>query len=171
MVPVLLEKAGELLAPAQDQHLIDLYCGYGLFSLHLARSYAHACGLEASRESVEAAESNRPYFPSGKNAVFRTMRIEDGSFVKALPAVGRHAEACVTDPPRQGMPPRAIAALCRRGPLRIVEACCGTDEIPGQVAAFQSNGYRLKSAVPLDMFAGTPHLETLLFFGPARNER
>jgi len=169
MVPVMLSKSKELLSPSMNEHLIDLYCGYGLFTHYLAPFYAHACGLEASRESVTAAESNGRFFPAGKRTTFDAVRIDGGSFVRKLPRPGCHPEACVTDPPRQGMPAQAIAALCGRGPVKVLEACCGTDGIAGQVAAFQSNGYALKSAVPLDMFAGTPHLETLLLFEPRGN--
>jgi tRNA/tmRNA/rRNA uracil-C5-methylase (TrmA/RlmC/RlmD family) len=164
MVPVMLSKAKELLSPSMNEHLVDLYCGYGLFTHYLAPFYAHACGLEASHESVAAAESNGRFFPAGKRTAFHAVRIESGSFTHKLPGPGCHPEACITDPPRQGMPAQAVAALCRRGPVKVVEACCGTDEIPGQVAAFRSNGYNLKTAMPLDMFAGTPHLETLLLF-------
>ena len=61
-----------------------------------------------------------------------------------------------------------IAALCRRGPVKVLQACCGIEEIPRQAAAWQSHGYRITAVQPLDMFAGTPHLETLILFEPKR---
>jgi len=57
-----------------------------------------------------------------------------------------------------------IGALAKRGPIKVLQACCGTDEIPQQIAAWQRAGYGVKKIVPLDMFAGTPHLETLVLF-------
>jgi tRNA/tmRNA/rRNA uracil-C5-methylase (TrmA/RlmC/RlmD family) len=51
--------------------------------------------------------------------------------------------------------------------VRIVHICCGTDEIPREVEAWAKVGYRLRRAVPLDLFAGTINLETMLLFTPA----
>ena len=147
---------------------MDLYCGYGLFTLFLAPFYAHTSGIEASRESIAAAKLNARFFPAGNRSAFHAARIERPSFAQHLPRPGCHPEVILSDPPRQGMPGKAIAALCRRAPVKILEACCGIDELPGQIAAWQSCGYRMKSAAPLDMFAGTPHLETLVLFEPGR---
>lgn len=162
MVPVMLAAAKELLQPATDQHLVDLYCGYGLFTHHLAAGYAHACGLEASPLSIEAAEMNARYHPETNKVTFRVCQITGDRFLNQLPRPDQHKEVVLTDPPRVGMPPPVIAALAGRKPVRVLQASCGTDEIPGQLAAWQAHGYRLVTVRPLDMFAGTPHLETLL---------
>ena len=164
MVPLLLSAARDLLCPAADQRLIDLYCGYGLFTHDLAPSYAHAYGLDASRRSIEAAERNARFHRSVSNASFRVAQIAGASFLRLLPSPGRCNEVMLADPPRQGMPAPVIAALSGRRPLRVLEACCGIEEVPGQIRAWQANGYGLTAALPLDMFAGTPHLETLLLF-------
>jgi tRNA/tmRNA/rRNA uracil-C5-methylase (TrmA/RlmC/RlmD family) len=52
--------------------------------------------------------------------------------------------------------------------VKVLQACCGTDEIPRQVACWQASGYRVVNAVPLDLFAGTAHLETLLLLEPVQ---
>lgn len=168
MVPVMLDTARELLAPAANQHLIDLYCGYGLFTHFLAGGYAHACGLELSRESIEAAELNTRLFPATNRVAFRVAQIGGGALLNQLPRPDQHAEVVLTDPPRQGMPEPVIAALASRRPVKVLQACCGTDEIPRQLAAWHSSGYRLTAIRPLDMFAGTPHLETLLLLEPGK---
>ncbi|MFH0921898.1 MAG: class I SAM-dependent RNA methyltransferase [Fibrobacterota bacterium] len=166
MVPVMLEKVKGLLSPSPSGHLIDLYCGYGLFTHFLAPGFAHACGLEAVGPAVEAARENAKFHKGSGKTLFRTGRISGVTFANLLPRSDGHPEYLFTDPPRQGMDPVSITALCQRAPVRVVEACCGIDEVPGQVAAWEKGGYRLASAVPLDMFAGTAHLETLLLFEP-----
>ena len=168
MVPLLLSAARVLLCPAPTEHLVDLYCGYGLFTHFLASAYAHAIGLDAAPESIEAAQQNARFFPPGNRAKFVVSRIEGESVVHLLPRPDEHAEALLADPPRQGMPTPVIAALAGRAPMKVVQACCGIDEVPRQILAWQANGYGLTAAVPLDLFAGTPHLETLLCFAPAR---
>jgi tRNA/tmRNA/rRNA uracil-C5-methylase (TrmA/RlmC/RlmD family) len=166
MVPRLLTAVKELLCPAPTEHLVDLYCGYGLFTHFLASSYAHAAGLDAAPESIEAAQHNARFFPPGNRVAFRVSRIEGEGVVHQLPRPDEHAEALLADPPRAGMPTPVIAALAGRAPAKVVQACCGIDEVPRQILAWQASGYRLTGVVPLDLFAGTPHLETLLCFAP-----
>jgi tRNA/tmRNA/rRNA uracil-C5-methylase (TrmA/RlmC/RlmD family) len=166
MVPVMLAKAKELLAPDSNEHLIDLYCGYGLFSHFLASGYAHVCGIEAEAQNIKAAQSNSRFFPATNKVSFFVQRIGKDSFINFLPKSECHAEVLLTDPPRQGMPQPVIAALAQREPIKVLQACCGTDEIPQQIVAWKKAGYHIHSIVPLDMFAGTPHLETLVLFTP-----
>ena len=166
MVPLLLTAARDLLAPSPRQHLLDLYCGYGLFTHFLAGSYAHACGLDAAPESIAAAERNARFHAPTQRVTFRVARLDSNACLRLLPRADEHAEVILADPPRQGLPPTLIAALAQRSPERVLEACCGIDEVPAQVRAWQAAGYPLTAVLPLDMFAGTPHLEVLLRFEP-----
>ena len=168
MVPTMLATARELLTPGGErEHLVDLYCGYGLFSHYLAASYSHVCGLDAAPESIAAAQRNARFQATTNRVTFRVCRIDGEAFTRYLPRPDEHAEVVLTDPPRQGMTPAVIAALARRAPVRVVQACCGTDEIPLQIRAWHEHGYAVRAIRPLDMFAGTPHLETLLLLEPA----
>jgi tRNA/tmRNA/rRNA uracil-C5-methylase (TrmA/RlmC/RlmD family) len=167
MVPELLASARRLLAPGGDEeHLVDLYCGYGLFTHYLAASYAHAVGLEAAPEGIAAARRNRRFHPAGAPVSFRLCRIDGGTLVRHLPPADGHREVVLTDPPRQGMPQAAIAALARRRPAAILQACCGIDVVPGQLAAWRAAGYGVRAVRVLDMFAGTLHLEALILLVP-----
>ncbi|MFA7381916.1 MAG: hypothetical protein WC001_00545 [Desulfurivibrionaceae bacterium] len=58
MVETMLERARELLAPAPDQSLLDLYCGYGLFSHYLAPAYRQVLAVDGEGPSIRAAEAN-----------------------------------------------------------------------------------------------------------------
>jgi tRNA/tmRNA/rRNA uracil-C5-methylase (TrmA/RlmC/RlmD family) len=64
------------------------------------------------------------------------------------------------------MPQAAIAALARRRPAAILQACCGIDVVPGQLAAWRAAGYGVRAVRVLDMFAGTLHLEALILLVP-----
>lgn len=167
LVPGLLASVRQLLSPAgTGEHLLDLYCGYGLFAHYLAGSYAHVLGLEAAPEGIAAARRNGRWQPSSVAVCFRQCRIDGESLARYLPQADGHREVVLTDPPRQGMPTTVIAALARRGPAKVLQACCGIDELPGQVAAWQTCGYTVQAVQPLDLFAGTPHLETLVLLAP-----
>jgi tRNA/tmRNA/rRNA uracil-C5-methylase (TrmA/RlmC/RlmD family) len=64
------------------------------------------------------------------------------------------------DPPRKGTAPGVIRELASRRPERVLHVFCGTDEIPRELYQWKSAGYVLRTLQPLDMFPGTPHLET-----------
>jgi tRNA/tmRNA/rRNA uracil-C5-methylase (TrmA/RlmC/RlmD family) len=49
-----------------------------------------------------------------------------------------------------------------RKPVRVLHIFCGTDEIPAALAEWERYGYRVKEVLPMDLFPGTPHLETLV---------
>jgi tRNA/tmRNA/rRNA uracil-C5-methylase (TrmA/RlmC/RlmD family) len=66
------------------------------------------------------------------------------------------------DPPRKGTEPGVIRALAMRKPVRVLHIFCGTDEIPAALAEWERYGYRVKEVLPMDLFPGTPHLETLV---------
>ncbi len=161
IVPDMLGTAKALLSPAKNQHLVDLYCGYGLFTHYLSPHYAHACGLETSRDSVEAARHNGS---KSSRTVFNVCRISGSSFLNQLPKPDIHEEAVLSDPPRHGMQSEVIAGLLRRAPIKVLLACCGIEELPRQISVFESRGYRVTEMQPLDMFAGTPHIEILVLF-------
>lgn len=168
MVPELLATARRLLAPSgTGERLLDLYCGYGLFAHDLAADYAAVHGLDAAFEGIESARRNGHFLGTEGRASFRVCRIDGADVARVLPKPDGRREVILADPPRQGIPPAARAALAERAPARVVQACCGTDEMPAQIRAWQQHGYRLMAVCPLDMFAGTAHLETLICLEPA----
>lgn len=166
MVPLLMQSVRELLAPRPEQRLIDLYCGYGLFALYLAGSYAEVRGLDADPETIKAAQENAAALGVARRIVFSARRITRRTIETSLPGPGHRAEAILLDPPRQGVEPGVVEAIASRRPSVVVEAFCGVDRIPGQIRAWGAAGYRLARVLPLDLFPGTPNLEVLVALRP-----
>lgn len=161
VVPHMLDRIGALLQPTGEERLIDLFCGYGLFSLALSPDCAEVYGVDANREAIAAAtDSLRFHQPRGKVAFF-DLRITPSTLARILPGGGR-GELAILDPPRQGTSAELLAYVASRRPRRIVHISCGIEAIPGAVATWRENGYRVTRSAPLDMFPGTPNLETLL---------
>ena len=159
MLPTMVRTAGGLAALTPGHELVDLYCGYGLFSLTVGGAAAHVTGIDHDGPAIEAARQNASHFRSVR-ARFVPGRITAELITRLPPA--RRPEIVLLDPPRQGTEAGVVAALAARRPERVVHVCCGTDEIPREVTAWAEAGYRLRRAVPLDLFAGTANLETLL---------
>jgi predicted RNA methylase len=165
MLTVMTESVRTLLAPLEGCGLLDLYCGYGLFSLTAGRDAARVVGVDLDGPAVEAARANAAYLGCTDRVHFMPGRI-DGPFLADRLRPPRAVEVVLLDPPRQGTAPDVAPALAARAPIRVVHLCCGTDEIPREIAAWSKAGYQVQRAVPLDLFAGTASLETLLLLSP-----
>jgi tRNA/tmRNA/rRNA uracil-C5-methylase (TrmA/RlmC/RlmD family) len=164
MLPALTGAAASGLGPLAGQALLDLYCGYGLFSVVLGRQAKAVTGIDHDGPAIEAARGNAEFFKVP--ARFIAGRI-DGDLVRRVPTA-RGPEVALLDPPRQGTEAGVVEAVAARRPERVVHICCGADEIPREVAAWTASGYALERAQPLDLFAGTVGIETVLQLTPKR---
>jgi tRNA/tmRNA/rRNA uracil-C5-methylase (TrmA/RlmC/RlmD family) len=162
MVPAMLDMAQTLLEPDPTGTLLDLYCGYGLFSHFLAPGYKQVVGIDAEGPSIRAAISNKKSNPASKKARFLSRRITARSVEKIPLPDDLGAETILLDPPRQGPQEGVIAALSRREPRKVLHIHCGLDQIPDSLRKWQQNGYKVQHIVPLDMFPGTAGLEVLI---------
>ncbi len=167
MVPGMMQTVRELLMPQPGYRLIDLYCGYGLFSHYLTECFAQVLGLDADPLSIKAARENAALHAGGGRATFAESRIFSRTLASTLPKPSRTGEAILLDPPRQGVDRGVIEILAARRPSVVVEAFCGIEAIPQQVRTWVRSGYQVARIVPLDMFPGTPNLEVLVSFTPA----
>jgi len=161
MVPIMLQTTQKWLAePALP--MLDLYCGYGLFSLGLART-GPVWGLELSGESILWARRNAKRL-SRAQAKFdpwdlATMEIPQRRF-----PTGQWV--AVLDPPRSGASPELIKHLAEMRPKRVMHWICDINEFEDQLRGWTTNGYRVTEAVALDMFPGTNSLELGLCLEP-----
>lgn len=160
MLPALIAAARERVGPLAGRALLDLYCGYGLFSACLAGEASAALGVDAEGPAVEAARENVRHLGLPR-VRFLAGRIT-GEFLKERVRPAAFPEVALLDPPRQGSDEGVIEAVARRGPERVLHIFCGTDELPRELERWRLCGYRVSSALPLDLFPGTASLETLV---------
>jgi tRNA/tmRNA/rRNA uracil-C5-methylase (TrmA/RlmC/RlmD family) len=168
MVPVMLDMAETLLEPDPVETLLDLYCGYGLFSHFLAPGYKQVVGVDAEGPSIRSAIFNKKYNPASRNARFLSHRITARSVEKIPLPNDLGSETILLDPPRQGTQEGVIGALSRREPAKVLHIHCGLDQIPDSLRQWQQHGYKVQRIVPLDMFPGTAGLEVLILLERAR---
>ena len=168
MLETMITTALSLLGPLAGRTLLDLYCGYGLFSLTAGREAAHVTGVDTDGPAIEAARANAVHCGVANRTRFVAGRI-DADFLAARLRRPAAPEVVLLDPPRQGTYPGVVAAVAARQPAHVVHICCGTEEIPREVAAWSAAGLAVQRVVPLDLFAGTANLETMLLL--SRSER
>jgi tRNA/tmRNA/rRNA uracil-C5-methylase (TrmA/RlmC/RlmD family) len=153
-VPELLRRTEQWLGDP-SLPLLDLYCGYGLFSLALPRT-GHCWGLENSPESVNWARRNarRLKRPATRFDIWDLA-------TQPLPEKRRPQGewVAVIDPPRAGMTAELTEQIASWGPARVVQWICDVDQAATQLAQWGAAGYTAREAVALDMFSGTNALE------------
>jgi len=75
------------------------------------------------------------------------------------------ADAVIVDPPRSGLEPALLDALCATPPERLIWLSCGLDAFLSQAAALlERSPLRLRSLEAYALFPFTEHVETLAHF-------
>jgi 23S rRNA (uracil1939-C5)-methyltransferase len=148
----------EACALTGTETVVDLYAGTGAISLLLARRARRVYGIEVAAAAVADAVRNAA-LNGITNCTFLT-----GEVRHVLPELLRQslrAEVVVADPPRAGFHPKALAALGRLAPERIVYVSCNPASLARDVGALLPQGYRLDWVQPVDMFPQTAHVEVV----------
>jgi 23S rRNA (uracil1939-C5)-methyltransferase len=153
---------------AGTETVIDLYSGTGAISLLLARRCRWVYGIEVAQAAVDDAALN-----AAANGIANCTFLA-GEVRFALPALiakGVSAEVVVADPPRAGFHPKALHALMRLAPSRIVYVSCNPSTLARDVGELVRGGYRLQWVQPVDMFPHTPHIEAVARLDKSKADR
>ena len=143
-------------------HVLELYCGSGLFSLALAVRGTMVLAIEENRQAIRDAEANlRLNRLSPRVVRFVAKRVED-----ALDrAVEARWDAVILDPPRSGCPRRVLTAVFEAvAPPRVVYVSCNTDALASEWPAIAAAGYQVERLQAVDMFPHTMHIEVIVTF-------
>jgi len=149
LVAIVLER----LAADGSDRVLDLYAGVGTFTLPLAAAAGSVVAVESGGSAVRDLRRNLQ-----ENDL--KAQVAPGDAARALSELGVF-DAAVVDPPRAGMRPDALRALVAARPGRIVYVSCDPTTLARDVARLAESGYRLASAVPVDLFPQTYHVETV----------
>ncbi len=164
LLPKFIDEVANEIPADPSAQLIDMFCGYGLFTLAGARKVSAAKGYEGNALAVatarELAKRNRLIDK------VRFFRVDINARTIQQFARKKTAEYFIVDPPRSGCAPGFVRALCARGPEKVIHIFCGMDVVPREINQYHAAGYRLKRALPLDLFPGTTGLELVCTFEP-----
>lgn len=157
----MVARAVEELDPQSDDHVLDLFCGLGNFSLPLARRAGQVTCVEGATSLVSRAAGNA-----------RRAGLQNVNFVVAdlassgyeAPWAERAYTRVLLDPPRAGAR-EVLPVVGRCGAGRVVYISCH----PGSLARdagllVREHGFRLVAAGVMDMFPHTTHVEAMAVF-------
>jgi len=161
ILPLFTGYVADRAAAGGALHLVDAYCGSGLFALALAHRFQTVRGVEVSETSCEWARRNAA--ANGiTHATFLTASAEDiFADVDSPP----QQTAVVIDPPRKGCTPEFIRQLTAFGPSRLVYVSCDPATQVRDLRLLIQQGYVLRDVQPFDLFPHTRHLECVMTLG------
>ena len=74
------------------------------------------------------------------------------------------ADVVIADPPRKGLEPRLLDALCAAPPRRLALISCHLGSGLREIARLRHAGLRLAGLTPYALFPHTEHVETVALF-------
>lgn len=144
----------EALGAGDARHLVDAYCGAGLFCLTAARDFEEAVGIEISESSIDWARRN-----AKQNGIENCRFVQgDAADIFAEVSSPPSRTAVVIDPPRKGSNPEFLEQLIAFGPRRVVYVSCNPATQIRDLTQLE-NDYRITKIQPFDLFPQTRHLE------------
>lgn len=151
----------ELLQPENQDHVLDLFCGLGNFTLPLAKKCRHVTGVE-----VDAGLINRARFNADKNGIKNIdFHINDLSGPGILSNfIKKKYEKILLDPPRTG-----AKEILEQLPLdktgKLLYVSCNPATLARDAGILvKKKGFHLQKAGVMDMFPNTSHIESIALF-------
>lgn len=115
--------------------------------------------MEIVPEAVENARENAK--TNGiENAEFLCMDAPQAA--QHLKEQGLTPDVVVLDPPRKGCGEALCHTVSDMAPARVVYVSCDPATLARDLTYFAANGYHLVTAVPVDLFPRTRHVETVV---------
>jgi len=140
------------------KHLVDAYCGSGLFAISAARDFEQVIGVEISESAVKKAAHNAE-INSLTNCRF--IAADAQHVFKDVPHAGADTVVLI-DPPRAGCSPEFLQQLFAFGPKGVVYVSCNPATQMRDLVLFTDAGYQLGTVQPFDLFPQTKHLECVM---------
>ena len=151
----------QLLAPAPQDDVLELFCGLGNFSLPLAKQCRQVTAVEGDQGLIERARMN-----AGRNQITNVEYHASDLAREDLHAdfIERTHAKILLDPPRTGAAD-IIQRLAFTGTERIVYVSCNPATLARDAGMLvRDKGFRLQQAGVMDMFPHTAHIESIALF-------
>ncbi len=157
----MVRQAMDLLHPEPGDHVLDLFCGLGNFTLPMARLGAMVTGVEGEASLVARGVANAR--ANGLDIVdFLSMDL-CGKDMESLVESG--CNKLLLDPPRSGALEVLEALVGQTVPEKIVYVSCNPATLARDAEILvHRHGYVLSHAGAIDMFPHTAHVESMAVF-------
>jgi 23S rRNA (uracil1939-C5)-methyltransferase len=147
----------DMMKSGPHNKVLDLYCGYGNFSLPVAQLAGKVIGIDSQNAAIRSAKRNA-MLNEAHNCYFEKKQVAKG--VKDLIDSGTTFDTVILDPPRQGAAD-IISTFPDLEASQVIYISCNPATLARDLAILCPEKYTLSSLVPVDMFPHTHHMESV----------
>ena len=154
---ILYQTAIDYAGLTGKERVIDAYCGIGTIGLIASDKAKEVISVELNPDAVKDAIVN-----AKRNGIrnVRFYRNDASVFMRQMADEGESADVVFMDPPRSGSDEKFLSSVVTLHPKRIVYVSCEPTTLARDLKYLTRHGYRVRTAVPFDMFPATEHVET-----------
>lgn len=152
-------KAIELAGLTGKERVVDAYCGIGTIGLIASSRAKEVISVELNRDAVRDAIVN-----AKRNGIknVRFYQNDASVFMSQMAEAGESADVVFMDPPRSGSDEKFMSSVIQLNPHKIVYISCDPHTLARDLKYFTKHRYKAVTAVPVDMFPATNHVETIV---------
>lgn len=159
LLKTLMDQTLMLASPNLKDHILDLYCGVGFFSISLGRFAQSVTGYDLDAVSIQSARQNAT-----------TAGIENARFSATPDSIPFHPldqtsrpSLLIADPPRNGISATWMKQIRDLKCPKLLYISCNPSTFSRDLGQLLDEGYRLRVVQPIDLFPQTFHIEVLAF--------
>jgi len=160
----MINLAVELLDPGPEDHILDLFCGLGNFSLPIASRGAQVSAVEGDESMVIRGRENAKHNKL-ENIEFFAANLAGEFYNESWAKMG--FDKLLIDPPRSGAY-EIVQHVPKFNASRIVYVSCNPATLARDADVLIKQGYTMKTAGVMDMFPHTAHVESIALFEKER---
>jgi 23S rRNA (uracil1939-C5)-methyltransferase len=137
--------------PANQELLIDAYCGAGFFAQGLLDKFVRIIGIDWDKFAIAAQE----HATAKETYIAGDIDIELG---RALQKTALLKTTVIVDPPATGLSANVRKTLLGLAPATLIYVSCNPATLARDLSDLQEK-FRIESVTPLDMFPQTAEIE------------
>lgn len=158
-------KAIEYAGLTGREVVVDAYCGTGTIGILMADHAGEVIGVELNKDAVKDARVNAKRNGTQNISFYEK---DAGEFLVQMAEQETKVDVVVMDPPRAGSDEAFLSSVVRIGPKRVVYVSCNPETLVRDLKYLTKQGYKVKRAHAVDMFAQTSeHTELVVLLGKA----
>lgn len=154
------------MIPANQELLIDAYCGAGFFAKALLDKFDRVVGIDWDRFAIEEARKDAtPKETYIAGDVEQELASRNGGFLTAelnkRRLENRRSLVIIVDPPSTGLTNAIRRSIIDLSPQTFVYVSCNPPTLARDLRDFQDK-FSIESVTPLDMFPQTAEIEVVV---------
>lgn len=156
---IMVQTALDMAQVHSEMRVLELFCGIGTFSLPFAKQVKELVGIEYVEQSILSAKENAKK-ANLENTDFFASDARKG--LEKLKETWATPDLLLINPPRGGAGGKLMRSIGRYGSDTIVYISCNPKTLADDLKWLRDFGYELKSVQPIDQFAHTIHVESVV---------